>query len=325
MKRMRIRRRTVYNNNGRYNNIQRILVTQYKTPQPLYLPNKTITMPFALRFHCLLLLFYAAVPLSQAALVVTIGDSYAAGTGVHALREQYDDTYCYVEKDTIPGGKYASTRGMQHVVTACAGDTIDTTVAQWNDLQLRYTDEVANQWEGSVIIVSTGGNSALTRRGENFEESLARVLRTRRFHEDELNQVANLDAVQNELVDFYSQLAVDAGEATVRVMGYPLVFNSNRIKCFIPGIRVKEADFFDSTVVELNEVIVSAIEEVKTTFSNFDIRYVDVAPSYGSGACSPFKFRHIRDINVRAPVTSFHPTQRGYDRSYGAFLRTILT
>jgi hypothetical protein len=272
-----------------------------------------------------MLLFYGAViPLTQAALVATIGDSYAAGTGVHALREEYDDTYCYVEKDTIPGGKYASTRGLQHVVTACAGDTIDATVAQWNDLQLRYPDEVANRWEGSVIIVSTGGNSALTRRGENFEESLARVLTTRRFHEDELNQVANFAAVQNELEEFYLQLAVDAGEATVRVMGYPRIFNSNQIKCFIPGIRVKEADFFDSTVVALNEVIVSAIEIVKTAFSNFDIRYVDVAPSYDSGACSPFKFRHVRDINVRAPVTSFHPTQRGYDRSYGAFLRTML-
>ncbi|GAX21535.1 hypothetical protein FisN_6Hh425 [Fistulifera solaris] len=281
-------------------------------------------MLFAVRSLLVALLCYAAVPLTQAALVVTIGDSYAAGTGIHALRKEYDDTYCYVEVDTIPGGKYASTRGLEHVVTACAGDTIDATVAQWNDLQLRYPDEVADLWEGSVIIISTGGNSALTRRGENFEESLARVLRTRRFHEDELNQVGNLGDVQTELETFYSQLAVEAAEATVRVMGYPFIFNSNPLKCFIPGIRVAEANFFDETVVELNEVIVAAIETVKTAFPSFDIRYVDVAPSYGSGACSPFKFRHIRDINVRAPVTSFHPTQGGYDRAYGAFLRTML-
>ena len=271
-----------------------------------------------------LLLIIASIPYARPSMVVTLGDSDAAGTGVHALRNTYDDTYCYVEKDTIPGGKYASTRGLEHVVSACAGDTVAATVAQWDDLQLRYADEAADLWDGSVLIISSGGNSVLTKRGENFEDGLARVLTTRRFYKDEQNEIANYDEVQAALEAFYSQLAVEAEGATVRVTGYPKIFNSNRLKCFIPGIRAKEADFFDSNVMGLNERIIAAVETVKTSFPGFDIQYVDVASYYTNGACSPFKIRQVRDINVRAPVSSFHPTQRGYDKAYGAFLETML-
>lgn len=270
-----------------------------------------------------LLLILSSIPWARSAVVVTIGDSYAAGTGVHASRKDYDDTYCYVEKDTIPGGKYAFTRGLDHIVSACAGDDVAETVAQWDDLQLRYSNEATDLWEGSVIIISTGGNSVRTGRGENFEGSLVRCLTTGRCHKEEDNQVVNYDDVQAELEAFYSQLAAEAGGATVRVMGYPKIFNSNRLKCFIPGISVREADFFDSFALKLNERIIVAVDAAKATFPDFDIRYVDVASYYTNGACFPFKFRQVRDINVRSPVSSFHPTQYGYDRAYGALLDTI--
>ena len=204
------------------------------------------------------------------------------------------------------------------------GTLFEGTVAQWNDLQLRYADEAADLWKGSVMIVTTGGNSVVTERGENFQEAVARCLRSQRCHKDEENQAANFDVVQDELEAFYTQLATEAGEGTVRVMGYPKIFNSNRLRCFIPGMSVREANFFDSLIDDMNERIMMAVDTVKTSFPGFDIQFVDVASYYSNGACSPFKFRQVRDINVAFRLSSFHPTQRGYDKSYDAFLDTVI-
>ncbi|GAX21536.1 hypothetical protein FisN_6Hh426 [Fistulifera solaris] len=256
-------------------------------------------------------------------MVITLGDSYAAGTGAQALRKEYDDTTCYVEDDTSPGGKYASARGLKHIVAACSGDLVIDTVAQWDDLQLRYSNEATDLWEGSVILVTTGGNSLESIRGDDFVEGLIRCLTVPRCYEPPENQVANYDAVQAELEQFYSQLAVQAYRATVRVIGYPKVFNSNRLRCSIPGITVREADFFDNIVIGMNDRIVTAIDAVKSSFPDFDIRFVDVTNYYTNGACSPFKSRQVRNLNARFPRSSFHPTQNGYDKSYGALLDTM--
>jgi lysophospholipase L1-like esterase len=257
-------------------------------------------------------------------MVITIGDSYAAGDGAHAWQKHYDDPYCYVEDDTTPGGKYASARGLKHIVAACSGDLINETVAQWDDLQLRYADEATDLWEGSVIIVTTGGNSLKSIRGDDFVAGLVRCLAVPRCYEDAENQVANYDAVQTELELFYSQLAIQANGATVRVIGYPKVFNSNRFRCSIPGITVREADFFDNIVIGMNDRIIAAIDAVKSIFSDFDVRFVDVTKYYTNGACSPFKSRQVRNLNVRFPRSSFHPTQNGYDKSYKALLDTMI-
>jgi hypothetical protein len=47
---------------------------------------------------------------------------------------------------------------------------------------------------------------------------------------------------------FYSQPAAEAAEVTVRVMGYPKIFNSNRFKSFMPGITAREAKTFDDPI-----------------------------------------------------------------------------
>ena len=275
--------------------------------------------------QALLLLLVSYIPYARSAVVVSIGDSYAAGDGANALKKNYDDPFCYIEDDTSPGGKYAFTRGLEHIVAACSGDTADATLAQWNDLQLRYLDEAADLWKGSVIIVATGANSLKSRRGEEFETGLVRCLALPGCHEDEDNQIGNFDEVLSDLLVLYSQLAVDAGEATIRIIGYPKIFSSNRFRCSIPGISVHEANFFDSLVVSLNERIAAAVETVKATFPDVDIRFVDVTKYYTNGACSPFnKFRQVRNINTLFPGSSFHPTQRGYDKSYAAFLDTVI-
>ena len=271
-----------------------------------------------------LLLLCCYIPNARSAVVVSIGDSYAAGDGAHALQKNYDDPHCYIEDDTTPGGKYAASRGLEHIVTACTGDAIDDTLAQWNDLQLRYVDEAAELWKGSVIIVATGANSLRSRRGEEFETGLVRCLVLPGCHEDKDNQIGNFDDVLSDLFALYSQVAADAGEATIRMMGYPKIFSSNRFRCSIPGISVHEANFFDSLVVGLNERIAAAVETVKATFPDVDIRFVDAAKYYTNGACSPFKFRQVRNINTLFLSSSFHPTQRGYDRSYAALLDTMI-
>lgn len=270
-----------------------------------------------------LLLLLISIQCVRPAVVITLGDSYACGNGIHRLRKDYCDASCFVERDMIPGGKYAFRQGLDHIITACSRHRINQTVAQWDDLQLSYPEEATGLWEGSLLIISAGINSARSIRNGTFEQRLIQCLTSHCRH-DENNRIENYDEVQEELEAFYTKLATEAAEATVRVMGYPKVFNSNRLRCFVAGVSVRDANFFDSNVLGVNDKIIEAIENVKKNFPDFDIQYVDLTKYYTNGACSPFRTRQIRNINPHLRETSFHPTQWGYDKSYAALLDSLL-
>lgn len=256
--------------------------------------------------------------------VVTLGDSYAAGTGIHTVQENYDDAICWSEFDTTPGGKFAASQGIEHVMKACAGHTIDQTVAQWDDVKMLYAEEADQNWENSLLIISTGGNSLRSIAGDGFGEFVSICLTQKRCDRQSDNEIQNFPEVQEELEAFYQNLAAEASNATIRVMGYPKVFNSSPFRCFVPGINVAEANNFDENGAFLNEVVRAVVEQVKSDHPDLDIEFIDLREYYTNGACHLFhSTRQIRSLSLRSIVPSFHPTQLGYDLSYAALLESI--
>lgn len=272
---------------------------------------------------------------SSAGYVVTLGDSYSSGTGIHSKISDYDEgglfnNLCCREFDTTPGGRVASQQGKQHLMPACAGDEIPEIKEQFSALQANHPAEAANGWEGSTFMFTIGGNDIRSNDGSSWVNILVNCILS--FYGDchtaEGNQVANFPLVRSELVNFYTTVAQGASKASIRVWGYPRLLQRTWLGCLpVPGVSSAAADWADSMVDELNSNLRSAVAEVQGQSSGVDIQYVDVRDRMNIGACSLQSGKHVNAIvlnfeSLLSPMT-FHPTQAGYDRYYSALAPTL--
>jgi len=268
---------------------------------------------------------------SATAYVVTLGDSYASGTGIHnKISDYHEGDECCREFATTQGGRVAASQGKQHLMPACAGHEIPGIKRQFNELQAAHPAEVAAGWEGSTFMSTIGGNDIRSHGGEGWSGILVNCILSfygdcHRQHE---NQVANFAEVRAELVDFYSTMATGASKAAVRVFGYPRLLQRTWFGCLpVPGVSSGASDWADGMVDELNTYLRSVVDEVKGNHAGFDIQFVDVTNRMDRGACSMLPGKHVHAIvlnfeSLLSPMT-FHPSQAGYNQYYNAVSGTV--
>ena len=286
--------------------------------------------------------------------VVTLGDSYSSGSGIHRNASSYDDhgpeahsfnrftrlgsSACQRELDETPGPRLADQLDAESVFIACAGAVIREIPAQ-----VRAAD-IPGDGAGTLVTMTIGGNDLRTVRDENWPDALTRCITSARCHESSKNQMANLDQIREDLVDTYRAIGERHPEISVRVLAYPRLMQGNGRCDGVTGISGDEADWIDEQVDLLNHQIEVAAARARG-MTGADIRFVDVTDEFDNhGACrfwqrdrfvndavfgDTFRRSQLADGTVQEHWTdglfnvstaSFHPSSKGYD-AYLAALR----
>jgi hypothetical protein len=255
--------------------------------------------------------------------VVTIGDSYSSGTGIHKNLADYEGGECCRDWKTIPGARYASAEGMTGINVACAGGELPDVHEQFDQLQADYTADAASGWDGSLILFTIGGNDLRTAQGESWPQLLQSCIMSfyGKCHEKSENQLVNFNQLQADLTQFYTKVAQGARKASIRVMGYPRLLQRGWHCIPVPGLAASAANWADSQVDTLNLRLGQAVAEVRSKVPGVDIEFVDVTNFITKGACSTGS-NEVHGIVMAggglSPM-SMHPSQRGYDKYYEAF------
>ena len=289
--------------------------------------------------------------------VVTLGDSYSSGSGIHRNASSYDDhgpeahsfdpstrlgsSACQRELDETPGPRLASQLDADSVFIACAGAVIREIPAQ-----VRAAD-IPGDGDGTLVTMTIGGNDLRTVRDENWPDALTRCITSAHCHESSKNQMANLDQIREDLVETYRAIGEQYPAIAVRVLAYPRLMQGNGRCDGVTGISGDEADWIDEQVDLLNHQIEVATARARG-LTGADIRFVDVIDEFDNhGACrfwqrdrfvndavfgDSFRRSQLADGTVQEHWTkgplnvstaSFHPSSKGYDAYLGA-LRTSL-
>jgi hypothetical protein len=289
--------------------------------------------------------------------VVTLGDSYSSGSGIHRNASSYDDhgpeahsfdpstrlgsSACQRELDETPGPRLAAQLGAESVFIACAGAVIGEIP---NQVRAAH---IPGDGGGTLVTMTIGGNDLRTVRDENWPDALVRCITSAHCHESSKNQMANLDDIRKRLVETYQAIGEQYPDITVRVLGYPRLMQGNGRCDGVTGISGDEADWIDEQVDLLNHEIEVATARARG-WTGADIRYVDVADEFDNhGACRFWQrdrfvndavfgdtFRrsqladgtiqeHWTDGPLNVSTASFHPSSKGYD-AYLVALRASL-
>jgi len=286
--------------------------------------------------------------------VITLGDSYSSGTGIHRDGCDYDVEYggnpslygqsylftgngldmCWMETDTTPGPRYASQMGLQSVFVACQGAQIEHIENQMDYVNALYPSDSANNWVGSTILLTAGGNDIQTVGGMSWPDLLIEcILETSVFngcHDENANQVGNWNTIQNDLTALFTKLAVEASGAKIRILGYPKMMQRDPGCGSVTGVSRNEADWIDDQCVSLNNNISSAVNNVLANYPNVDMEFVSVYNYLTVGACGngPSN-RHVHDKRLHSYFpwatsnSSFHPSQKGYDAYLNALIHSL--
>ncbi len=294
----------------------------------------------------------SAASLTRIERIVTLGDSYSSGSGIHRNASSYDDhgpeahsfdrstrlgsSACQRELDETPGPGLAEQLGADSVFIACAGAVIREIPAQ-----VRAAN-IPGDGDGTLVTMTIAGNDLRTARDENWPDALVRCITSARCHESSKNQMANLDDIREDLVDTYSAIGAEFPDITVRILGYPELMQGNGRCDGVTGISGDEADWIDEQADLLNHQISVAAARARG-LTGADIRYVDVSDEFDNhGACrfwqrdrfvndavfgDSFRRSQLADGTVREHWTdgplnvstaSFHPSSKGYDAYFSA-------
>ena len=289
--------------------------------------------------------------------VVTLGDSYSSGSGIHRDASSYDDhgpeahsfdrstrlgsSACQRELDETPGPRLARRLDADSVFVACAGAVIREVPAQVR------TAGIPGDGSGTLVTMTIGGNDLRTDRDENWPDALVRCITSASCHRSDGNQLANLDDIRRDLLDTYLAIGDEYPDITVRVLGYPRLMQSDRWCEGVTGISRSEADWIDDQVDLLNREIGTAVTVARIR-TGADIRFVSVLEEFDNrGACrfwqrdrfvndavfgDSFRRSQLADGTVREHWTdgplnfstaSFHPSSKGYDAYFDALAGSL--
>ncbi len=299
----------------------------------------------------------AAASLVRIERVVTLGDSYSSGSGIHRNASSYDDhgpeahsfdpstrlgsSACQRELDETPGPRLAEQLAAESVFIACAGAVIREIPAQ-----MRVAD-VPGDGLGTLVTMTIGGNDLRTVRDENWPDALVRCITSARCHRSSKNQMANLDDLREDLVATYRAIGEEFPAITVRVLAYPRLMQGNGRCDGVTGISGDEADWIDDQVDLLNHQIEVATARSRG-LTGADIRYVDVGDEFDNhGACRFWQrdrfvndavfgdslrrsqladgtiHEHWTDGPLNVSTAAFHPSSKGYDAYLSALGSSI--
>ena len=289
--------------------------------------------------------------------VVTLGDSYSSGSGIHRNASSYDDqgpeghsfdrstrlgsSACQRELDETPGPRLAEQLDAESVFVACAGAVIQEIPAQ-----IRAAG-IPGDGDGTLITMTIGGNDLRTERDENWPDALVRCITSAGCDDSAQNRMANLDEVRRALIDAYVAIGDEYPDVTVRALAYPRLMQSDRWCEGVTGVSRDEADFIDEQADLLNREIKTAalVARVRT---GADIRYVSVIDEFDNhGACRFWQRdryindavfgdslrrsqledgtirEHVTDGPINVSTASFHPSSSGYDAYLDALRGSI--
>lgn len=285
--------------------------------------------------------------------IVTLGDSYMSGTGIHRDGDDYDveyggtvwrngirykltargDNECWRETDTTPGPRLAAAQGIPSVFLACKGAELSHVKTQFRYLNAVYANDKQIGWAGSTILLTAAGNDIRFEEGEDWPELLKRCIKYRVFVGDCTNkswsdvQTGIFQIIQAGLTLFYKDIVDDASEARIRVMGYPKLMQRDPGCGSVTGINKDEADYMDSLAVQLNAAVQNAVLAAKAYKPSVDIEFVNVYNYLTVGACGDGpNNRHVHDKRLNGVLrsdSSFHPSQLGYDEYYNALVDSL--
>lgn len=289
--------------------------------------------------------------------VVTLGDSYSSGSGIHRNADDYDDQgppaqsfdgatrlgsgACARELDETPGPRLAAQIGADSVFVACAGAVIDEIPNQVRAARLP-TDGA-----GVLVFLTIGGNDIRTQRGENWPDALIRCITTAHCNRSDENQVATFDSIEEQLTVAYTSIGSQYPAVTLRALGYPRLMQSDRWCEGVTGVSRSEANWIDAQVDELDLRIESAVDAARAA-TGADLRYVSVVDEFDNhGACrfwqrdrfvndavtgttlsrSQLADGTVRDHWNSGPLnfsgSSFHPSTKGYDAYLSALTSSL--
>ncbi|HYN33111.1 MAG TPA: SGNH/GDSL hydrolase family protein [Ilumatobacteraceae bacterium] len=289
--------------------------------------------------------------------IVTLGDSYSSGTGIHRNASDYDDhgpraqtfapstrignSDCSRELDETPGPQLAATLGADSVFVACAGAVIADIANQVE------AADIPDDGAGTVVTMTIGGNDLRTVRGENWPDTLVRCITSAGCDGSDKNQIANLEQMRSDLTAAYTAIGDQYPDISVRILGYPRLMQSDRWCEGVTGFGRGEADWVDDQVDRLNAMIATAVRSAADE-TGADLAFVSVVEQFDNhGACRFWqRDRYINDAvfgetlsrsmtaggEVRehwddGPLTisgaSFHPSTKGYDAYLDALSASV--
>jgi len=261
--------------------------------------------------------------------IVTMGDSYSSGTGIHKyIRDYHEGDKCCREFKTTPGGQLANMEGQTHLMPACGGDELPQIREQFAGLQAEYPQEAARGWEGSTLVFTIGGNDIRSNDGSSWPGILVNCIVSfyTDCHKKSANQVANFDDVRNQLTEFYNTVAQGASRATIRVWGYPRLLQRTWHCIPVPGVNSGATQWMDDMVDELNLHIKRAMDAAKAANPGVDMDFVDPTRYFTTGACSiinPHTHSIVLSLENLLSPQSFHPSQRGYNAYYDSLANSL--
>jgi hypothetical protein len=157
---------------------------------------------------CILLLlsimYLAATATTEVTpMVVSIGDSFSAGTGVFPNLASYDVPYggrqmwhnvtyqlaenratneCWRDLHVSPGPRLAKEKHIDFVHLACAGSRIEEVTTQLNYLNAVYPFHRQMNWTGSTLLLTVGGNNVQSADESVWVDVIIRCFFQEKYH-----------------------------------------------------------------------------------------------------------------------------------------------
>jgi lysophospholipase L1-like esterase len=259
--------------------------------------------------------------------VVTLGDSYSSGVGIHRDGSDFDDDGavgddCDRELDTTPGAKLADVLGATASMVACSGATIADVEAQLD------AAAISGDGDGALLMLTVGGNDVRSFRGDTWPNVLLECITDLSCDDTDRNGIGNLGVVADELTVLYTSIGERYPDLTVKVLGYPRLMQSGDHWCDgVTGVNHHEADWVDGQVDVLNATIADAVGSAARE-TGTDIEFVPVVDQFdNNGACRFWqRDRYVNDLLLDGAAVSgatFHPSQKGYDAYFEALAASV--
>ena len=260
--------------------------------------------------------------------VVTLGDSYSSGVGIHRDGGDFDDDggegdECARELDTTPGAKLAAELDATATMVACSGAVIGDIADQV------AAASIVGDGSGTLLILTIGGNDVRSFHGDNWPNILFECVTDLSCDDTDRNGIGNIDRLTTDLTDVYVAIGAAYPDVEVRVLGYPRLMQSDKHWCDgVTGVNHHEADWIDGQVDLLNRVISSAVESAADA-TDADIAFVSVLDQFdNNGACRFWqRDRYVNDLILDGASVSggsFHPSQKGYDAYFDALSANVV-